>query len=178
MIFSANNPSDSDEIIQLFSKVFSDSEGQSEGLIIGNLVDDLLTSTVENDLYCFVATEDAQIIGSIIFSRLTFENAVSAFLLSPVAIDTIHQGQGIGKKLINFGLNVLKKNGVELAFTYGDPRYYVKTGFKPITEKIVKAPLPLSQPQGWLGQSLVGDEIEPIAGKSQCVEAMNKPEIW
>jgi hypothetical protein len=34
------------------------------------------------------------------------------------------------------------------------------------------------QPEGWLGQSLVGDEIEPIAGNSYCVEAFNKPEYW
>ena len=114
----------------------------------------------------------------IIFSRLTFEKEISAFLLSPVAIDTSHQGEGIGQKLISFGLNTLKENGVELALTYGDPRYYTKTGFSPITEKTVKAPLPLSQPEGWLGQSLVSNEIEPIAGNSQCVEAMNKPEIW
>ena len=175
---STCSPGEIEEITQLFAKVFSDSEGQSEGLIIGTLAHDLLTGTDENDFYCFVASEGEQIIGSIIFSRLTFENAVSAFLLSPVAIDTNHQGKGIGQKLINFGLNVLKENGIELVLTYGDPRYYAKIGFNPITEKIVKAPLPLSQPEGWLGQSLVNDEIVPIAGNSQCVEAMNKPEIW
>jgi len=45
-------------------------------------------------------------------------------------------------------------------------------------EKIAKAPLKLTQPEGWLGQSLVSDEIEPIAGNSYCVEAFNKPEDW
>ncbi len=178
MIYSAYSPGDIEKITKLFTKVFSDSEGYSEGLVIGNLVDDLLTSTDENDLYCFVASENGQIIGSIIFSRMTFENEIFAFLLSPVAIDTSHQRKGIGQKLISFGLNALKENGVELALTYGDPRYYIKTGFNPITEKTVRAPFPLSQPQGWLGQSLGSDEIEPIAGNSQCVEAMNKPEIW
>ena len=175
---STCSPGEIEEIKQLFTKVFSDSEGKSEGLIIGTLAHDLLTSTDEDDFYCFVASENEQIIGSIIFSRLTFEKEISAFLLSPVAIHTSHQRKGIGQKLISFGLNALKENGVELALTYGDPRYYSKTGFLPITENIIKAPLPLSQPEGWLGQSLVNDEIAPIAGNSQCVEAMNKPEIW
>ena len=178
MKFSTYSPNKIEQIKQLFTKIFSDSEGQSEGLLIGDLAHDLLTSTDGGDLYCFVASEDEQIVGSIIFSRLVFENKINAFLLSPVAVDTSYQGKGIGQKLISFGLNALQEYGVELVFTYGDPRYYSKTGFNPITEKIVKAPLPLTQPEGWLGQSLTGDDIEPIAGNSQCVDAMNNPEIW
>ncbi len=178
MKLSTYSSSNIEEIKQLFTKVFSDSEGQSEGLLIGNLAYDLMTSTDGNDLYGFVATENEQIIGSIFFSKLTFENEVNSFLLSPVAIHTSHQGKGIGQKLINFGLNTLKENGVELAFTYGDPGFYSKTGFRPITEKLVKAPLTLTYPEGWLGQSLLSDEIEPITGNSHCVDALNKPEYW
>ncbi len=87
-------------------------------------------------------------------------------------------GKGIGQKLINFGINELKENGVQIVFTYGDPAYYSKVGFNQITEEIVKAPLKMSQPEGWLGQSLVSDKIEPIAGNSSCVEALNKAEYW
>jgi len=178
MKLSAYNPSNTEEIKQLFTKTFSDSEGQSEGLLIGNLAYELMTSTNAHDFYCFVATENEQIIGSIIFSKLSFESEINAFLLSPVAISTSYQGKGIGQKLINFGLNSLKENGVELAFTYGDPSFYSKVGFSLITEKIVKAPLKLTYPEGWLGQSLVSDEIEPITGNSYCVEAFNNPDIW
>jgi putative acetyltransferase len=178
MKLSTYNPANIEEIKQLFSKTFSNSEGQSEGLTIGNLAYDLMTSTDGHDLYCFVATENEQIIGSIIFSRLTFESEVNAFVLGPVAIHTSYQGKGIGQKLINFGLNTLKENGVELAFTYGDPGFYSKVGFSLIAEKLVKAPLKLAYPEGWLGQSLVSDEIEQITGNSCCVEAINKPEYW
>ncbi|MBT3321882.1 MAG: N-acetyltransferase [Anaerolineae bacterium] len=178
MKLSAYHSSKIEEIKELFTKTFSDSEGQSEGLVIGNLVHELLTSTANHDFYCFVAAENEQIIGSIIFSRMTFEAEINAFLLSPVAISTSHQQKGIGQKLINFGLNTLKENGVELAFTYGDPNFYAKVGFSQITEKVVKAPLKLTYPEGWLAQSLLSDEIEAIMGNSYCVEAFNKPEIW
>ena len=178
MKLSIYHPSKVEEIKELFTQTFSDSEGQSEGLVIGNLVNELLTNTAAHDFYCFVATEDEQIIGSIVFSKLSFKNETIAFLLSPVAISTSSQGKGIGQKLINFGLNTLRDNDVELVFTYGDPNFYAKVGFRQITEKIVKAPLKLSYPEGWLGQSLVNDEIEPISGNSYCVEAFNKPEIW
>ncbi len=167
-----------DEIKQLFTKVFSDSEGQTEGILIGSLTYDIMTTTDTQDLYGFVATEKEQIIGSIFFTRLTFQNGVNAFLLSPVAIQTNYQGKGIGQKLINFGINRLKESSVSIVFTYGDPSFYSKVGFKAISEKIVKAPLKLSQPEGWLGQSLLSDNIEPITGNSYCVEAFNNPELW
>jgi putative acetyltransferase len=172
------NSSNIEDIKQLFTKVFSDAEGQSEGVLIGNLTYDIMTSTDAQDLYGFVAIENEQIIGSIFFTRLTFKNGVNAFLLSPVATHTSHQGKGIGQKLISFGINHLKEHGVSIIFTYGDPNFYSKVGFNLITEKIAKAPFKLSQPEGWLAQSLVSDEIKPISGNSYCVEAFNKPEIW
>ena len=178
MKFSTYKPSNIKEIKQLFTKTFSHSEGQSEGLLIGHLAYDLMTSTDGHDLYVFIATEIEQIIGSIIFSRLTFESEVNSFLLSPVAISTSYQGKGIGQKLINFGLNTLKENGVELVFTYGDPKFYSKVGFTLITEKEAKAPLKLTYPEGWLGQSFISDGIEPISGNSHCVAALTKQEYW
>lgn len=178
MKLSTYKKSDAEEITKLFSKVFSDSEGEAEGSLIGSLVFDLMKFTGSEDIYGFVATENDQIIGSIFFTRLTFENAINAFILSPVAIHTSHQRKGIGQNLINFGINHLKEEGVQLAFTYGDPNFYSKVGFKCITEKTAKAPLKLTQPEGWLCQSLVGDDIKPIAGNSRCVEALNKHEYW
>jgi len=172
------SPKNSADIKQLFTKVFSDSEGKSEGLLIGNLVSTLMTSTDEQDLYGFVAIENQHVIGSIFFTRLTFESGTSVFLLSPVAIHTHYQGKGFGQKLINFGIQHLKENGVRMVFTYGDPNFYSKVGFKQITQEIAKSPFTLTQPEGWLGQSLLSDEIHPIAGNSSCVEAFNKAEYW
>ena len=178
MKLSKYNPNNADEIEQLFIKTFSDSEGQSEGEVIGRLVRDLMGSTDANDLYCFIATENEQIIGGVFFTKMIFESGINAFILSPMATLTDHQGKGVGQKLINFGLKTLKKDGVGLAITYGDPNFYSKVGFSAITEQVVPAPQKLEQPEGWLAQSLVDDEIEPIAGKSHCVEKLNKPELW
>jgi putative acetyltransferase len=178
MKLSIYNSSNIEEIKQLFTKTFTDSENESEGLLIGNLVYDLMNNTDAHDLYGFVAIENEKIIGGIMFSKLTFESEVNAFLLSPVAIHSSYQGKGIGQKLINFGIDALKENGVELVFTYGDPNFYSKVGFSLITEKLVEAPFKLTYPEGWLGQSLVSDDIELITGRSYCVEAFNKPEIW
>jgi len=178
MELSTYKKSDVEEIKQLFLKVFSDSEGQAEGLLIGSLAFDLMKTTDSQDIYGFIATENNQIIGSIFFTRLAFESTVNAFILSPVAIHTGHQGKEIGQNLIDFGINDLKDKGVKLAFTYGDPDFYSKVGFRCITEEIAKAPCELTQPEGWLCQSLVGSDINSIAGNSRCVEALIKPEYW
>ena len=178
MKLSEFKSSNIEDIKQLFTKVFSDAEGQSEGELIGNLSIAIITGTDTQDLYGFVAIENKQIIGSILFTRLTFQNDINAFLLSPVAIHTSYQGKGIGQKLISFGIDHLKNNNVSIVFTYGDPSFYSKVGFNQITEKTVKAPYKLSHPEGWLAQSLVSDEVKPIAGNTCCVEAFNKPELW
>jgi len=79
MKLSTYNPGNIEEIKQLFTKTFSDSEGQPEGLLIGNLAYELMASTDSHDFYVFVASENEQIIGSVIFSKLTFESEVNAF---------------------------------------------------------------------------------------------------
>jgi len=178
MKLSVYSPGSIEEIRRLFTRVFSSAEGESEGLLVGGLAYDALTGTDADDLYGFVAEEAGQIIAAILFTRLTFPAGVNAFLLSPVAVDSACQGKGIGQELIGFGLDRLKQSGVELVFTYGDPGFYSKVGFEQISAEIARAPFQLSLPEGWLGQSLAGDPIEPVSGVSRCVEAFNRPEIW
>ena len=178
MKLSPFKKSDKNEIKNLFINVFTESENQSEGKLIGELASNLMSSTSSQDLFAYVAIEDKQIIGCIFFSRLLFDTPIDAFILSPVAIHTKYQGQGIGQKLINFGIEQLKQTGVKLIFTYGDPNFYSKVGFIGIIEEIAKAPFKLSQPEGWLCQSLDGSEIKPLAGTARCVEALSNPELW
>jgi putative acetyltransferase len=178
MDISAYTPNEVEKVEQLFTKTFSDSEGESEGTIVGGLAGELMRSTSRSGLYGFVARDGAELVGGILFSRMRFEQEIKAFILAPVATRTDHQRRGVGQKLINFGLNVLKEDGVELVLTYGDPRFYSKVGFRGITETLVPPPFKLSRPHGWMAQPLVGDQIDPITGKSRCVEALNKPEYW
>ena len=178
MQYSTAHPSDADEIERLFIKTFSDSEGQTEGELIGRLARDFMSGLPDADLYCFVARENEQIVGSIFLSRITFECEIKAFILAPVAVQTDQQGQGTGQKLIRFGLDTLSKDGVELAITYGDPDFYSRVGFQSVTEEVVPPPLRLQHPEGWLAQPLKNNKVEPIKGKSSCVKALNKPEYW
>ena len=178
MDFRRYNQNDTAAIVSLFTSVFTKSAGESEGQVIGQLAKNLLAQTAIADLACFVAIEDSLIAGAIIFSRVTFEQSIEAFILGPVAVQSDRQGQGIGQALINYGLNELKQQGVNCALTYGDPSFYQKVGFHAISPEQIRAPFTLSQPEGWLGQSLTDNAISVLAGPCTCVEALNHPQYW
>jgi predicted N-acetyltransferase YhbS len=179
MEFSSAPKGREEEIIRLFTATFAASEGMEEGALIGDLVRSLLAGTAEKDLFVFTAEEDGNIIGGIVFSRLTYgQDDRTVFVLAPVAVATERQGKGIGVRLLTHGLASLRNAGVDIAMTYGDPNYYAKVGFMPISEADAQAPFPLNHPEGWLGQSLTDHAITPLKGPSRCVEALNDPVFW
>lgn len=169
---------DSGDIVQLFASVFGTSEGQTEGELISKLARDLFEKTSDRDLFNCVAEDAGQIIGSIFFSRLEFKSNIAAFILAPVAVLSDYQGKGIGKALINFGLNQLKNNGVRIVLTYGDPGFYQKVGFRSLSHETIKPPFNLTYPEGWLGQSLSEDSIEAFSGSFSCVQALSDQIYW
>ncbi len=171
-------PSKTEEVVRLFTSVFSASEGEAEGQRIGALVSNLATKTDPRDLMGFVATDHAHIVGCVFFSRFTIPSEKVAFILSPVAVATAAQGAGIGQQLINHGLDCLRTLNVDMVFTYGDPAYYAKTGFVQISERAVKAPYTLSQPIGWLAQALNHAPIQAMQGPTRCVDALSDPTYW
>ena len=178
MNFLRFQPSQSQQLIRFYERVFSAAEGEAEGAIIAKLVTDLVTNTDPEELMGYLAIEQQSIRGAILFSRFTVPNAQLAYLMSPVAVATEAQRTGIGQALITHGLKQLQTQGVNLVFTYGDPAFYSKTGFMPLSETEIKAPYPLSQPIGWLGQSLDGNPIQPMQGATQCVAAFCDPSYW
>jgi predicted N-acetyltransferase YhbS len=179
MRLSAGPEGHDEAIIDLFTRTFTASEGPEEGALIGGLVRNLLASTAEQDRFVFKAEDGAAVVGAILFSRLSYEqDERTLFVLGPVAVATDRQRQGIGQRLLRHGLASLRNAGVDIVMTYGDPRYYAKVGFRPISETDARAPFALKHPEGWLAQSLTDRAMTPLKGPSRCVEALNDPLFW
>lgn len=179
MEFSSEYQGKTAEIASFFGATFAAFEGKDEGELIGGLVTDLLSTTPADDLFVFTALDEGALVGGCVFSRLTYEeDGRFVVILSPVAVDPARQGQGIGQALLNHGLGELKKHGIDVVMTYGDPNYYAKVGFEQITEDVAQAPLALQYPEGWLAQSLKAGELTPLIGPSRCVAALNQPHFW
>ncbi len=166
-------------LTKFFATTFTTSEGPDEGALIADLVRDLLAETPTKDIRVFCAEDEGLVIGAAIFTRLTYAGDPHiVFLLSPMAVAPARQRQGIGKALLAHALEALRSDGIQIAITYGDPNYYGRVGFVPITENQARAPLPLSLPHGWLGQSLTEDEMLVLQGPSTCVSALKRSGVW
>ena len=166
------------EITKLFTSVFTISEGEKEGRLVGQLASELSSGIENQNIICFGTVEEETIIAAIFFTRLRFEKAIQVYMLAPVAVSTQYQRKGIGQALINYGLTEIKNRSVEVVVTYGDPSFYSKLGFQPLSENIIQAPLKLSMPEGWLGQSLIEDPIPIIKEQPECVKEFNNPVYW
>ena len=106
------------EILNIHSLAF----GEVEGSVISKLVDDLLDDETAKPVLSLVAVENDKLVGHILFTKVTIANAelpISAQLLAPLAILPDEQNKGIGEKLINEGLRLLKESGTELVFVLG-----------------------------------------------------------
>ena len=166
------------EVAELFTSVFTASEGAKEGKLIGDLASRLSSNIDNEEIICFGAYENGSLIGAIFFTRLRFNESILVYMLAPVAVRTEQQGKGVGQALIKHGLGELKKRSVDIAITYGDPSFYARVGFEPLSENVIQAPLKLSMPFGWLGQSLTGEPIPTIRARPTCVMEFNDPVYW
>jgi len=79
-----------------------------------------------------VAEPDGEIAGHVGFSRMNVDDKGlwhHAVALAPVAVLPARQRKGIGKALIEQGLQILKQRGETLAFVLGSHDYYGRFGF-------------------------------------------------
>ena len=178
MDFKYLTKADKSKIEKLFKSTFTSSEGKQEGLLIGKLSARLSEEINNNDIFCIGAFIEDNLIGSIFFTRLYFSTNIKVYMLAPVAVSVQHQKKGVGSALIKFGINELKNKDVDIIVTYGDPSFYSKVGFQEITEDSIKAPLKLSMPEGWLGQSLKEEYIPVIEERPSCVKAFKDEAYW
>lgn len=179
MDYTSDYAAHANRLPPFFAATFAASEGPEEGRLIGDLARDLLETTPEEDLHVFLALDRGELAGCIFFSRLRYdEDDRTVFVLAPVAVSTRRQGRGIGQGLLKYGLARIRDAGVDVALTYGDPDYYGRVGFSPITEDAARPPFRLNLPHGWLGQSLTSRPLDPLRGPSRCVAALDKPDYW
>ena len=177
--YSADFKSRTTAIARLFEDGFGASEGAEEGALIGGLAREMLSEVPDTDLHVFTAWDVDTLVGAIIFSRLQARNDPRrVFLLAPVAVAPDQQGRGVGQSLLRYGLSEMRRLGADVAVTYGDPAYYHKVGFRPVTTETVPAPRALQMPQGWLAQSLTDAPLAPIKGPVHCVGAIDDPVYW
>ena len=83
MDFTSHYADRKEAIIDLFTTTFAASEGADEGQVIGNLVTEMLATVGGQDMFVFSALDGETLIGTIIFTRMTYaQEDRTVFLLS------------------------------------------------------------------------------------------------
>jgi len=97
----------------------------------GNVIEKLRNN--DSRILSLVAEIDNKIIGHIFFSSVEIEGypeIENGMGLAPLAVLPEYQKQGIGKMLIDKGIDLLKKQSVPFIVVLGHEHYYPKFGFE------------------------------------------------
>jgi putative acetyltransferase len=151
---------------------------EPKGEIISQLAIDLLEDKTAQPILSLVAEQNNEIIGNAIFSPVKIKGMkeISAYILAPLGVAKDSQRKGVGTKLINRGIETLKKRGAEIVCLTGDPKYYTRTGFK--AEHNLEAPYKLDYTEGWMAQGLVEGKLEKTQGMVLCASTLMSQELW
>jgi len=115
-------------------------------------------------LLSLVAEFDGQIIGHILFSRMTVETAqgpVAAVSLAPMAVQPDRQGRKIGSQLVGRGLAQLRDRGERIVIVLGHPHYYPRFGFSSEKARYLASPFP---PEAFMALELSDGALKGIHG--------------
>jgi putative acetyltransferase len=82
-------------------------------------------------LLSLVATIDDQVVGHVMYSRVSVGDMVNGAALGPMAVLPEHQRQGIGTRLIDTANQKIKDAGYPFIIVVGHAEYYPRFGFRP-----------------------------------------------
>jgi predicted N-acetyltransferase YhbS len=104
---------------------------RSEGLVTG----------------AFVALDGEAVVGQVTLSDLPAEvdgRPIKAACVAPLTVSRAYRKQGIGGRLVEQAIEVLRAKGYEAAFVIGDSHYYSRFGFSTAAARKIASPFPSS----------------------------------
>ncbi len=161
-------------------RIVETSFSEEENKAIMELASDLSSENSSPPIKSLVAEVDDQVIAYVSYSPifLKSDSKINGYILAPLAVSPDHQHKGVGSKLINAGIEMLSRDEVDVLLVYGDPKYYGRFGFNEDTAHFFTPPYPLEYPFGWLGMVLNEIETPKMPIEFECVQSLNKAELW
>lgn len=90
-----------------------------------------------------ILTHKGEVLAHVLFSLIEIETVngpAPALALAPMAVLPQHQRQGMGSKLLEFGLTRCRELGHKIVVVLGHPEYYPRFGFQRASSVGIKGP--------------------------------------
>ena len=175
LIIRKSNIADLEALLAVEEAAFG-SEEEAE------LVRNLLGDPTANPGLSLLALIDNQPVGHILFTQAVFDPniALQGRILGPLAVIPSRQKEGIGGKLIETGLDILRSEGVDWVFVLGHESYYPKFGFTPAQKQGFEPPYPFPEEltNPWMALSLTPISDSAYKGKVVPADTFVDPRYW
>jgi putative acetyltransferase len=115
-------------------------------------------------LLSLIAVIDAEIVGHILFNRMTVETesgSLDAVSLAPMAVLPDYQRRQIGSELVRRGLDTLRERGERIVIVLGHKEYYPRFGFSSGKARDLASPFP---PEFFMALELAEGALEGVRG--------------
>ena len=118
--------------LELVEQVFTEHENADEGKLVRRLVEEIRSKKYYLPELELLMLEDGEVVGYVMFSRFHIEGKYTdrLVILTPAAVKTSLQRQGISRELITYGLRKAADMGFTAALVEGNPANYRARGFK------------------------------------------------
>ena len=174
-VIRESGPAELDELLAVERMAFG---SEDEAGLVRNLLND---STAEPILSLLAILEN-QPVGHVLFTQAVFDPpvAVKGRILGPLAVIPSHQKMGIGGKLIEKGLDILKNQGVDWVFVLGHESYYPRHGFRPAQKQGFQPPFPFPSEftNAWMAMPLTLTSITTYEGIVIPADTFNHHRYW
>lgn len=160
IIIRAEAASDAREIHRLVTLAF----GQDDEAV---LVDAIRQEEGFDPRLSLVATESGTLTGHVLLSPILIRSSgeeIPALSLAPVSVLPQCQGKGVGSRLIERALEIVRELGHHIVVVIGHPSYYPRFGFSPAREKGLEVSWPVPD-EAFMVMELVAGALEGIRGE-------------
>ena len=129
---SSMKPEYLESSLRLVEEVFTEHDSPEEGRVVRSLVEEIRRKEYYLPELELLMLEDGQPVGYVMFSRFHIEGRYTdrLVLLSPAAVKTSLQRQGISRALIEYGFKKAAEMGFTATMVEGNPANYRSRGFE------------------------------------------------
>jgi putative acetyltransferase len=122
-----------------------------------------------------VAEQDGRLVGHILFSLVTLaalDGDLPLVCLAPLAVLPAYQRQGIGARLVLYGLEECRRLGHTVVNVLGHPEYYPRFGFQPARPMGILPPFDVPD-EAWMIVELQPGALAGLRGVVRYPPAFN-----